>query len=98
MGYENPFKKMITQAQLLQFAMCIVHALCVLGFEVVLPRPYAWAQFVYHIQVCLCFPLIWDADVNTNLSVVQMLVLFGHFYRKSYLAAKKAKREEIKNN
>lgn len=73
LGYENPFKKLITQVQLLQFAMCILHALCVLGFEVVLPRPYAWAQFVYHIQ---------------------MLVLFGHFYRKSYLAAKSAKREQ----
>ena len=31
--------------------MCIVHAVTVLGFEEVLPRPYAWAQFVYHIQV-----------------------------------------------
>ena len=51
LGYENPFKKLITQVQLVQFAMCILHALCVLGFEVVLPRPYAWAQFVYHIQV-----------------------------------------------
>ena len=27
-GFENPFKKFITQAQLIQFAMCIVHALC----------------------------------------------------------------------
>ena len=51
LGYENPFKKFITQAQLIQFAMCIVHAVTVLGFEEVLPRPYAWAQFVYHIQV-----------------------------------------------
>jgi len=77
LGYENPFKKMITQAQLIQFAMCIVHAVCVLAFETVLPRPYAWAQFVYHIQ---------------------MLVLFGHFYRKSYIAASKARREREEAN
>lgn len=72
-GFNNPFKKMITQAQLIQFAMCICHAVCVLAFEKILPRHMAWAQFVYHIQ---------------------MLVLFGHFYRKSYLAAKKAKGEK----
>jgi len=69
-GFNNPFKKMITQAQLIQFAMCIAHAVCVLAYEKILPRHMAWAQFVYHIQ---------------------MLVLFGHFYRKSYIAAKKAK-------
>ena len=66
-GLVNPFKKLITQAQLFQFATCIVHAICVLAYETVLPRPLAWAQFVYHIQ---------------------MLVLFGHFYRRSYIAAK----------
>lgn len=69
-GFNNPFKKMITQAQLIQFGMCICHAVCVLAWEKILPRTFAWAQFVYHIQ---------------------MLVLFGHFYRKSYIAAKKAK-------
>jgi hypothetical protein len=52
-GYNNPFKKMITQAQLIQFAMCICHAVCVLAWEAVLPRHMAWAQFVYHIQVGL---------------------------------------------
>ena len=30
----------------------------------------------------------------TDTSPLQMLVLFGHFYRKSYLAAKAAKREQ----
>lgn len=70
-GYTNPFKKLITQAQLIQFATCIVHAVCVLAWETVLPRPLAWAQFVYHIQ---------------------MLVLFGHFYRRSYIAAKEARK------
>mmetsp|Transcript_21281 Transcript_21281/g.53405 ORF Transcript_21281/g.53405 Transcript_21281/m.53405 type:complete len:260 (-) Transcript_21281:217-996(-) len=72
-GLVNPFKKLITQAQLFQFATCIVHAVCVLAWETVLPRPLAWAQFVYHIQ---------------------MLVLFGHFYRKSYIAAKEARKQK----
>jgi hypothetical protein len=102
LGYENPFKKLITQAQLIQFAMCIVHALCVLGFEVVLPRPYAWAQFVYHIQVNLIVAHLCEmspSEKNSSrtyalLMTRQMLVLFGHFYRKSYLAAKAAKREQ----
>jgi hypothetical protein len=127
-GYENPFKKFITQAQLIQFAMCIVHALCVLGFEVVLPRPYAWAQFVYHIQVryrlfpihhhhfaflgtactAYCSGAAAPGAVMTDsplcrsdlyspathyIPFAQMLVLFGHFYRKSYLAARSAKRQ-----
>ena len=69
-GWNNPFKKMITQAQLVQFATCIMHAVTVLGYETVLPQHMAWAQFVYHIQ---------------------MLVLFGHFYRKSYIAAREVK-------
>ena len=42
-----------------------------LAYESVLPRPLAWAQFVYHIQ---------------------MLVLFGHFYRRSYIAAKESRK------
>ena len=95
-GINNPFKKFITQAQLIQFAMCIVHALCVLGFEVVLPRPYAWAQFVYHIQVRpLKPPALLSRPWHNPLPPlsVQMLVLFGHFYRKSYLAARSAKRQ-----
>ncbi|KAJ1480076.1 ELO family [Baffinella frigidus] len=71
-GWNNPFKKMITQAQLVQFATCIIHAVTVLAYETVLPQHMAWAQFVYHIQ---------------------MLVLFGHFYRKSYIAAREAKKE-----
>ncbi|EKX45910.1 hypothetical protein GUITHDRAFT_108361 [Guillardia theta CCMP2712] len=71
MGYTNPFKKFITQAQLIQFAMCIIHACLVLAFETILPRHLAWAQFVYHIQ---------------------MLMLFGHFYRKSYISAREAKK------
>ena len=80
-GLNNPFKKMITQAQLIQFAMCICHAVCVLAWETILPRHMAWAQFVYHIQ---------------------MLGLFGHFYRKSYIASKKAraqaKGDDLKSN
>ena len=36
---------------MVQFAMCIAHAVCVLAYEKILPRHMAWAQFVYHIQV-----------------------------------------------
>lgn len=76
LGYENPFKKLITQAQLIQFAMCIVHALCVLGFEVVLPRPYAWAQFVYHIQVSCLTDRCYSIRIITKFEFSIYISLF----------------------
>lgn len=55
MGYNNPFKKYITQAQMLQFVLCIAHSISVLLWEHVYPRPIAWVQFAYHIQMIVLF-------------------------------------------
>mmetsp|Transcript_21050 Transcript_21050/g.42438 ORF Transcript_21050/g.42438 Transcript_21050/m.42438 type:complete len:261 (+) Transcript_21050:180-962(+) len=54
-GYTNPFKVLVTRAQLIQFAMCILHAVLVLCIETVLLRNLAWAQFIYHIQMLFLF-------------------------------------------
>eukprot|EP00960_Hanusia_phi_P070599 767342-Hanusia_phi.AAC.2 len=82
MGYTNPFKKFITQAQLIQFAMCIVHACLVLAFETILPRHLAWAQFVYHIQVnfamWICFEILtyFGPDAHALRTFLQEVVHF----------------------
>lgn len=55
LGYNNPFKKLITQAQMLQFFLCIVHSVSVLIWEYVYPREIAWIQFIYHIQMIVLF-------------------------------------------
>jgi len=54
-GYRNPFKVLVTRAQLIQFAFCILHAVLVLTLETILPRHLAWAQFIYHIQMLFLF-------------------------------------------
>mmetsp|Transcript_1654 Transcript_1654/g.3395 ORF Transcript_1654/g.3395 Transcript_1654/m.3395 type:complete len:257 (+) Transcript_1654:211-981(+) len=54
-GFENPFKKIVTKSQLIQFAMCIAHAVMVLAMETVLLRSLAWAQFIYHMQMLFLF-------------------------------------------
>ncbi len=55
MGYNNPYKKLITQVQLLQFALCILHSVSVLVWETVYPPKIAWIQYIYHIQMIALF-------------------------------------------
>ncbi len=55
MGYHNPFKKVVTQVQMVQFCTCIVHSLSVMAYEKVYPRHIAWLQFMYHIQMIFLF-------------------------------------------
>lgn len=55
LGYKNPYKKLITQAQLTQFYLCILHSVCVLMYETVYPPKIAWVQYIYHIQMIVLF-------------------------------------------
>lgn len=54
-GYKNPFKKLITQAQITQFVLCLIHAVCTLLYENVIPSILSWIQLVYHIQMIYLF-------------------------------------------
>lgn len=55
LGYRNPFKKYITQAQMVQFTLCVLHAVSVLIWESVVPKYLAYIQLFYHIQMLVLF-------------------------------------------
>lgn len=67
MGYNNPYKKMITQAQLLQFCLCILHSVCVLFWETVYPPKIAWVQYIYHIQMITLFSNFYQKSYDKML-------------------------------
>jgi len=54
-GLVNPFKKFITQAQLTQFGLCLLHAVLAVTFEEKLNAHLAWVQFAYHISMLVLF-------------------------------------------
>lgn len=55
LGYNNPLKKYITQAQMMQFAMCFGHSLIVVFYENIVPKYLAITQTLYHIQMLYLF-------------------------------------------
>jgi len=55
LGFTNPLKKYITQAQMIQFSMCVLHALCVLLWENIVPKYLAYIQLFYHFQMLYLF-------------------------------------------
>jgi elongation of very long chain fatty acids protein 4 len=66
LGYNNPYKKLITQAQLLQFALCILNSVCVLIWETVYPPKIAWVQYIYHIQMITLFRSFYQKSYDTR--------------------------------
>jgi len=55
LGYNNPFKKYITRTQLLQFAVCLVHSLAVIGVEEIVPKKYAVIELIYQTTMLVLF-------------------------------------------
>jgi elongation of very long chain fatty acids protein 4 len=55
LGYNNPFKKYITRTQLLQFAVCLVHSLAVIGVEEIVPKKYALIELIYQTNMLILF-------------------------------------------
>jgi elongation of very long chain fatty acids protein 4 len=55
LGYNNPFKKYITRAQLLQFSVCLIHSLIVICVEDIVPRRYALIELVYQTSMLVLF-------------------------------------------
>lgn len=55
LGFRNPLKKYITQAQMGQFVCCLAHAGTVYAYETVVPSYLALTQFIYHVQMLYLF-------------------------------------------
>lgn len=75
-GLRNPFKKMLTQVQILQFFACVTHAAGSWNF--LSPHPCG----VDKDKFCK-----WQATVQISYHI-QMILLFGWFYSTSYKSAK----------
>ena len=55
LGFNNPFKKYITRAQLLQFFLCLIHSLVVLAIDNSVPKKYAIIELVYQTSMIILF-------------------------------------------
>jgi hypothetical protein len=55
MGYRNPFKRFLTQAQIAQFFLCSGHSLAVILYENNVPVKYAYGEMIYHMQMIYLF-------------------------------------------
>lgn len=55
LGFNNPFKKYVTQAQLVQFVMCVYHSICVFLYEKSVAQPVWWLQFFYQLSMIILF-------------------------------------------
>jgi elongation of very long chain fatty acids protein 4 len=55
MGYRNPFKRFLTQAQIAQFFLCAGHSFAVILYEKNVPVRYAYGEMIYHMQMIYLF-------------------------------------------
>lgn len=63
-GINNPYKKIITKAQLFQFYLSFIHSILVLLYETIYPSYYAWIQFIYQIQMIILFCNFYFKNYN----------------------------------
>lgn len=54
-GFVNPLKKWVTYIQLIQFFLCICHAVLTIFYETVLMKELAYLQFGYHLTMIYLF-------------------------------------------
>ncbi|KAG5487120.1 hypothetical protein LSCM1_07793 [Leishmania martiniquensis] len=55
LGYTNPLKKYLTQLQMTQFALCILHAVLAVALDSTIPKPWAMLQLSYHMTLLYLF-------------------------------------------
>ena len=55
LGYRNPYKKLITQAQIVQFILFITHGISVLLWETIYPRPLAFIELIFNFHLLTLF-------------------------------------------
>jgi elongation of very long chain fatty acids protein 4 len=66
LGFRNPFKKYITQAQMIQFSLCMLHAFSVLALETIVPKYLAFIQLFYHFQMLYLFRNFYMKSYKNN--------------------------------
>lgn len=62
LGYRNPFKRMITQAQIAQFFLCSGHSVAVILYENYVPTKYAIGELIYHMQMIYLFSKFYKSS------------------------------------
>jgi len=55
LGYQNPFKKYLTTAQLIQFSLCVLHSVLVGLYERSDVQPWWILQFIYQLSMLYLF-------------------------------------------
>ncbi len=55
LGLRNPLKFLLTNLQMVQFGLCLVHATLVVVYERVLPSRLAYLQLAYHTVMLILF-------------------------------------------
>ena len=55
LGFENPFKTLLTKFQMLQFFLCVVHAVLAVALDPVYPSWVASVQMFYHPTLLYLF-------------------------------------------
>lgn len=64
LGYTNPLKKYLTQVQMLQFALCILHAVLAVAVDTQIPKPWAVLQLCYHMTLLYLFLQFYRSGVR----------------------------------
>ncbi|KAG5507814.1 hypothetical protein JIQ42_08106 [Leishmania sp. Namibia] len=54
-GYTNPLKKYLTQVQMMQFTLCILHAVLAVVLRSNIPKQWAVLQLCYHVTLLYLF-------------------------------------------
>ena len=65
-GLVNPFKKVVTQIQIVQFYLCLLHAALVVAYETVLDARLAWIQLTYHVTMLILFQSFFKATYEAK--------------------------------
>jgi len=66
LGYNNPFKKYITRAQLLQFFICLIHSLVVLAIDNSVPKKFAIIELIYQCSMIILFSKFYSKSYTLN--------------------------------
>lgn len=69
--WQTPLFTQVTQCQITQFYLCIVHAgLVVCGLETIYPVNFGWIQVFYHISMIYLFTRFYNTSYIKNRSVL----------------------------
>lgn len=66
LGFNNPFKKYVTQAQLVQFVMCVYHSICVFLYENSVAQSVWYLQFFYQLSMIALFSRFYTSTYQTG--------------------------------